>query len=255
MRGKAQMKRFKSSLSVRVVVIVLVLAMSAACSLITKPWIRSATMNDVVNVGDSIFALSGMIHEYLTQYAGKSFRNYTFSGAYLSGSSIITDKSVVVQYATARSDNSNIKTIIGDGGGNEILIPANAFDPYNCKKDWWESGLSSSCKALIDDVYVDSVDLLNQMGRDGVQNIIWQGYYHVKFGAFASTSLNPAVDYGNMKLAQAVANATAVNNYRVFINPVSVMTNSDIIIDGVHPTDSGSRKLANLIWPKLQPLL
>ena len=63
------------------------------------------------------------------------------------------------------------------------------------------------------------------------------------------------MDYGNTRLAQAVANATAVNNYRVFINPVSVMTNSDIIIDGVHPTDSGSRKLANLIWPKLQPLL
>jgi hypothetical protein len=249
------MKRFKTLLSVRVVVIVLVLAMSAACSLITKPWIRSATMNDVVNVGDSIFALSGKIHDYLTAKAGQSFRNYAFSGAYLSGTSIVTDKSVVVQYATARSDNSNIKTIIGDGGGNEILIPATAFDPYNCKKDWWESGLSSSCKSLIDDVYVDTVDLLNQMGRDGVQNIIWQGYYHLKFGVIGSTSLNPAVDYGNTKIAQAVANATAVNNYRVFINPVSVMTNSDIIIDGVHPTDSGSMKLANLIWPKLQPLL
>jgi lysophospholipase L1-like esterase len=249
------MKRFKTLLSVRVVVIILVLAMSAACSLITKPWIRSATMNDVVNIGDSIFALSGKIQEYLTSYTGKSFRNYSFSGAYLSGTSIITSNSVVVQYGIAKSDNSNIKTIIMDGGGNEILIPANAFDPYNCKKDWWESGLSSSCKSLIDDAYVDAVDLMNQMGRDGVKNIIWQGYYHVKNGLFASTSLNPAVDYGNTRLAQAVANATAVNNYRVFINPVSVMTNSDIIIDGVHPSDSGSRKLANLIWPKLQPLL
>ncbi len=101
---------------------------------------------------------------------------------------------------SAKSDNSNIKTIIMDGGGNEILIPANAFDPYNCKKDWWESGLSSSCKSVIDDAYVDAVDLMNQMGRDGVKNIIWQGYYHVKNGLFASTSLNPAVDYGNTRL-------------------------------------------------------
>ncbi len=92
------MKRFKALLSVRVVVIVLVLAMSTACSLITKPWIRSATMNDVVNIGDSIFALSGKIQEYLTSYTGKSFRNYSFSGAYLSGTSIITSNSVVVQY-------------------------------------------------------------------------------------------------------------------------------------------------------------
>ena len=245
------MKRIKALLSVRVVVLLLVLAVSTACSLISVPWIRSATINNVVNIGDSIFALSGKIHDNLTAKAGKSFRNYCVSGSYLSSTSILTSNSVAVQYATARNDNSNIKTIIADGGGNEVLIPANFFDPYHCKS----STLTSSCKAVIDDVYVDAVDLLNQMGRDGVQNIIWQGYYHVKFGLFASTSLNPAVDYGNTKLAQAVANATAASNYRVFINPVSSIVNSDIIIDGVHPNDSGSQKLANLIWPKLQPLL
>ena len=245
------MKRMKSLLSVRVAVCVLVIAISAACSLISVPWIRSATMNNVVNIGDSIFALSGMIHTDLTALAGKSFRNYCVSGAYLTGTSLITSNSVAVQYATARSDNSNIKTIVMDGGGNEVLIPANFFDPYGCKS----STLKSSCKAVIDDVYVDAVNLLNQMGNDGVQNIIWQGYYHVKNGLFATTSLNPAVDYGDTKLAQAIANATAVSNHRVFIDPRPYIVNSDIIIDGVHPADSGSQKLANLIWPVLQPLL
>ena len=245
------MKRFKALLSVRVVVLLLVLAVSTACSLLSVPWIRSATMNNIVNLGDSIFALSGAEHSYLTSYAGKSFRNYCKSGAYLTGSNIITSSAVDVQYATARSDNSNIKTILMDGGGNEVLIQANFFDPYNCKS----STLTSSCKGLIDDTYVDAVNLLNQMGRDGVQNIIFQGYYHVKNGLFASTSLNPAVDYGDTRLAQAVANATAASNYRVFVDPRSSIVNSDIIIDGVHPTDSGSQKLANLIWLKLQPKL
>ena len=251
MGGKVEMKRFKALLSVRFVVILLVLAVSTACGLISVPWIRSATMNDVVNIGDSIFALSGKIHDNLTAKAGKSFRNYCVSGAYMSGTSLITSNSVVVQYATAKSDNSNIKTIIMDGGGNEVLIPANFFDPYGCKS----STLKSSCKAVIDDSYVNAVNLLNQMGRDGVKNIIWQGYYHVKSGLFATTSLNPAVDYGNTRLSQAVANATAASNYRVFIDPRPYIVNSDIIIDGVHPTDSGSQKLANLIWPVLQPLL
>ena len=245
------MKRMKALLSVRVIVCLLVIAMSTACSLISVPWIRSATMNDVVNIGDSIFALSGKIHTDLTTLAGKSFRNYCVSGSYLTGSSLITSNSVSVQYATAKSDNSNIKTIIMDGGGNEVLIPANFFDPYHCKS----STLTSSCKAVIDDVYVDAVTLLNQMGNDGVKNVIWQGYYHVKNGLFATTSLNPAVDYGDTKLAQAIANATAVSNNRVFVDPRSSITNSDIIIDGVHPADSGSQKLANLIWPILQPLL
>ena len=245
------MRRFKKLLSVRFVVILLVLTMSTACGLLSVPWIRSATMNNVVNLGDSIFALSGAEHSYLTSYAGKSFRNYCKSGAYLKGSNILTSDSVTSQYATARSDNSNIKTILMDGGGNEALIQYNFFDPYNCGS----STLTSSCKGLIDDAYVNAVNLMNQMGRDGVQNIIYQGYYHVKNGLFASTSLNPAVDYGDTRLAQAVANATAVSNYRVFVDPRAYITNSDIIIDGVHPADSGSQKLANLIWPKLQPLL
>jgi len=121
------MKRIKALLSVRFVVILLVLAMSTACGLISVPWIRSATMNNVVNIGDSIFALSGKIHSNLTTLAGKSFRNYCVSGSYLSGSSILTSNSVAVQYATARNDNSNIKTIVADGGGNEVLIPAKLF--------------------------------------------------------------------------------------------------------------------------------
>ena len=108
------------------------------------------------------------------------------------------------QYDDAKADNANIQTIFMDAAGNDILIPATLFDPYNCKVDWWESGLSSTCKNYINDVYVDVVNLLNQMGRDGVDNIIFQGYYNVKNGLIGSTKLNQAVAYGDAKLALAV---------------------------------------------------
>ncbi|MDO9262722.1 MAG: hypothetical protein Q7U02_02070, partial [Desulfosalsimonadaceae bacterium] len=75
----------------------------------------------------------------------------------------------------------------------------------------------------------------------------------IKFGVIGTTALNPAVDYGDTKLAAAVQNATLVP-YRVFIDPRSSIVNSDIIIDGVHPADSGSKKLAGLIWNKLKYL-
>ena len=43
-----------------------------------------------------------------------------------------------------------------DGGGNDILLPAVALDPYDCLTQWYEWGrLSSSCKDFIDDIYVD----------------------------------------------------------------------------------------------------
>lgn len=248
--------KVKSWLSVRVIVALVLFSMMLACSageLLSVPWIRSATRNDVVNLGDSIFALSGGESNYLHSWSGHTFRRYATSGAEIKGGILAPD--VASQYATARSDNSNIKTIFMDGGGNDILIPATVLDPYNCKVDWWESGLSTSCKNLINDVYVDTVNVLNQMGRDGVKNIIFQGYYHVKFGLIGTTTLNQAVDYGDTKLSQAVSNATAAANYRVFIDPRPNIVNSDIIIDGVHPADSGSKKLATLIWAKLKPLL
>ncbi len=223
-----------------------------ACSVITRPYITNAGNNKIVNLGDSIFALSGEISNYLHSYAGKTFRRYATSGAELNGGLI--EPSVYSQYTRAKNDYRIIDTIFMDGGGNDILIPATMFDPYNCKVDWWESGLSSSCKNFINDIYVEAVTLLNQMGRDGVKNLIYLGYYNLKFGVIGTTTLNPAVAYGNTKLSQAVANATAGPGYRVFIDPRSSITNSDIIIDGVHPSTSGSQKLANLIWNKLKYL-
>jgi hypothetical protein len=240
------MKGIKSWKSLCVAVFALIL-LGTGCSLISVPIITNAGRNDVVNLGDSIFALSGKIQDYLHSWAGTTFRRYALSGSMVSH---VSD-----QYDDAKADHPLINTIFMDAGGNAILIPANLFDPYNCKVDWWESGLSSSCKSLINDVYVDVVNLLNRMGTDGVDNIIFLGYYHVKNGLFASTGLIPAVDYGDTKLSLAVTNATAAPNYRVFVDPRPVITNSDIIIDGVHPTTSGSQKCATLIWAKLQPKL
>jgi hypothetical protein len=245
--------KFKTLLIVSMALCLLVSACGAGF-LASVPWIRNATCNDVVNLGDSIFALSGEESDYLHSWSGQTFRRYAVSGAEIAGGILAPD--VGSQYATAKSDNSNIKTIIMDGGGNDILIPAAMFDPYNCKVDWWEWGrLSSKCKRLINDVYVDTVNVLNQMGRDGVDNIIFQGYYTPKFGLIGTTKLKKAVDYGDYKLAQAVNNATAANNYRVFLDPRPYFSNSDIIIDGIHPTKSGSKKLATLVWAELGPLL
>jgi hypothetical protein len=247
-------KLFKSKFSLLAVVVMLSITLGA-CSLLTVPYITSAGNNRVVNIGDSIFALSGAESTYLHSYAGTTFRRYATSGAYLTGDSIVTSFSILDQFDKAKSDNANIKTVFMDGGGNDILIPAVALDPYNCKKDWWESGLSTTCKNLINDIYVEAVNTVNHMGQQGVQVVIWQGYYKLKNGLIGSTTLNDAVAYGNTKLSQAVANATAVPT-RIFVNPTSVMNqSSDIIIDGVHPSTAGSQKLATLLWAQLKNYL
>lgn len=234
-------------------VLLLVSAMSG-CSLgvlLSAPYIRNADANDVVVLGDSIFALSGEIQENLHAYAGGTFRNYTTSGAELIGG--ILAPSVVEQYEMARGDDSDIRVVLMDGGGNDILIPAVALDPYDCLTQWYEWGrLSWSCKNFIDDIYVDGVNELNQMHADGVSEVVYLGYYYTKNGLLWVDDLEEAIDYGDGKLAQACQNAV-VNC--TFVDPRSTIRDWDIKIDGVHPTSTGSRKLADLIWPVLQTRL
>jgi hypothetical protein len=233
----------------------LLLAALTGCGLgvlLSKPWIRNANNNKVVFFGDSIFALSGEIQARLHALnGGKTFRNYTTSGAELIGGLI--QPSVEQQIGIANADNPNSTVVVMDGGGNDILIPAVALDPYNCMTQWWEFGrLSSRCKGLIDDIYVDGVDLLNGLHADGVSEVVYLGYYYTKNGLILADDLEEAIVYGDAKLAQACQNAI-VNC--TFIDPRSAILDSDITADGVHPTAGGSNKIANLIWPVLSTKL
>ena len=64
------------------------------------PWIRNAQNNQVVNIGDSIFALSGKIQDYLHDWSGTTFRRYSVSGAELVGGILAPD--IYSQYNTAK---------------------------------------------------------------------------------------------------------------------------------------------------------
>jgi hypothetical protein len=233
----------------------LLLAMLTGCGLgvlLSKPWIRNANNNKVVFFGDSIFALSGEIQARLHSLNGnKTFRNYTTSGAELLGGVIAP--SVEQQIDTANADNPNSTVVVMNGGGNDILLPAVALDPYDCLTQWYEFGrLSSSCKSFIDDIYVDGVDLLNGLHADGITDVIYLGYYYTKNGLLLVDDLEEAIVYGDAKLSLACTNSV-VNC--TFIDPRSTIRDSDITVDGVHPNATGSRKLADLIWPVLRTKL
>ena len=131
---------------------------------------ENADRMDVITIGDSIFDLNGVIEDTLYSYAGETFRNYTKSGAELSGGALAT--AIDQQYADAKNTDSNINTILMDGAGNDILIPATLFDPYGCRTQWYRWNISNRCVGLIEDQYVTAVNLLNQMAADGVDDVV-----------------------------------------------------------------------------------
>lgn len=217
----------------------------AACG--GSPYVEDADRNEIITLGDSIFDLSGDLQMFLEQEAGQTFRNYTQSGAELTGGVIAT--SVQNQYSDAKQTDSNIETIVMDGGGNDILIPAMVLDPYGCRTHWWRRSIRSSCKNLVNDTYVDLVNLLNTMDTDGVDNIIYLGYYELPR---SNENLTQAVNFGDDRLGDACNNTTA---NCTFVDPRGQIPANHVLSDNIHPTTEGSRTLADLIWPELEPLL
>ena len=213
-----------------------------------NPYEENASRNDVITIGDSIFDLNGVIEDTLEAYAGETFRDYTQSGAELAGGSFA--RPIVGQYADAKATDSNINTIVMDGGGNDILIPATFFDPYGCRTRWYRWNISSSCVNLINDQYVTAVNLLNQMDADGVDNVVWLGYYELPRG---NANLTQALNYGDDLLGWACE--VASNASCSFVDPRGTVPASQVEGDDIHPTPAGSVNLANQIWPVLQPLL
>jgi len=211
-------------------------------------YVTNADRNEIITLGDSIFDLNGQIQANLESWAGETFRDYTLSGAELSGGLLAT--AVDQQYEDAKGDDANIETIVMDGAGNDILIPATLFDPYGCRTHWWRWNISRSCRGLIEDQYVIGVNLLNQMDNDGVSNVIWLGYYDLPRG---NANLTKALNYGDDLLGYACETATTANCE--FIDPRGQIPASQVEGDNIHPTPAGSLALATMIWPALEPLL
>lgn len=204
--------------------------------------------NDVVTLGDSIFDLNGVIQETLEARAGTQFRDYTSSGAELKGG--VFAPSVYEQYAAANNTNGNINTILMDGAGNDILIPATLFDPYGCRTRWYRSNPSRSCVNLITEQYYDAVDLLNQIDADGVNDVVWLGYYELPRG---NSNLTKALNIGDDYLGYACEVATSASCS--FVDPRGTVPANQVESDNIHPTPAGSVNLANQIEPVLFPLL
>ena len=193
------------------------------------------TNNKVVIVGDSIFALSGDIKRELANLARENYRGYALSGAEMVGG---FRTPVPAQYTKARRADSNIRTMVMDGGGNDILIGGQS----QCKP------YGPACQAILDEVYGAMDILFARMNADGVQNLVYLGYYHVKGG---SAALNPVLDIGMADFID-ICDDSPVDCY--FVDPRNAFSGhlDWIKSDGIHPTGTGSSVLAGLLWTKMQ---
>jgi hypothetical protein len=232
------MKRRSLVLAALLGLIVAGLAIAVSCT-------PTATQKDcVVWIGDSIFALSGEEANALEELSNQSYRTYYVSGAQMEGGLVRT---IPAQYDQADRADSNIRTVIMNGGGNDVLIGANG----SCDASYPNGTLSRACYDIIDKVEAVNNALWQDMINDGVKNIVNQGYYYS-----SDRDLWVVSDVFQNRTKQEFANMAAKNPSikMVFIEPkdnpyfdksrVSTYT----ISDGIHPTDAASAELANMLW-------
>lgn len=204
----------------------------------------SADEWDVQIIGDSVFDLSGDIRTVLKDLSGKGYKDRSVSGAKISA----------IQNQLNRADNrSSLKTIIANGGANDILQGS-----ADCDSD----PLTQGCLDVLDYVADRMDQMLNSMYNGPSDDVVWLGYYNVK-GSEAEK--NEAIDYTYDALYPSLfdfgttfsGSVTGYGTYNggafggfeaAIADPRSSIVPGDITNDDIHPAYSGSVKLANLVW-------
>jgi hypothetical protein len=250
-----------SRIAARCALALVVVAATAACQG-GQPRRANAQNNNVLFIGDSIFALSFDIEENLEAAFNTTFRSYTASGAQLSTGGFATP--VTTQFTNAERANPNSTIVVMNGGGNDILIPAIMGNTTCLAAAASPNALPAACNTRINQISVTLTNFLNRMAAAGVTEVIYLGYYRVQSGSLSQqlNRLGPAVDASAMALSIGCANVTRPNFRCTFVDTRQTIDrrtiaagNTDILRDGVHPTPAGSRKLSDLIRPVLDGLI
>ncbi|HPI93003.1 MAG TPA: SGNH/GDSL hydrolase family protein [Deltaproteobacteria bacterium] len=183
---------------------------------------------DVQIVGDSVFDLSGDIHDVLQDLSGSSYKDRSVSGAKIAA--------IQSQLNTALK-RKTLKTVIADGGANDILQGT-----MDCDSD----PLTTGCIDVLDYIGDKMEVMLEAMYNKSPNDCVWLGYYHVKGDEIDK---NEAIDYAYDWIYPDIFAST--NMDAVLVDPRDEILPSHIKSDDIHPTYAGSEILANLIWDEM----
>lgn len=195
--------------------------------------IKNPSNKNVAVIGDSLFDLSGEIQEFLAELSGETYEDWTRSGEKITG--------IAKQYENAIYQNPNLRTVIMDGGANDVL-------QGNESKCSSYDEVPAECEALLDWIADVLEDMMDDMYVDGLDDVVFVGYYHLPNG---KTALNLGIDYHSNETL-LVCDSSRVNCHFVDSRPDFVGHESEYIkSDDIHPTSAGSEVVANLIWNKM----
>jgi hypothetical protein len=230
--------------------------------------------NEVVMLGDSYLdAPWGNVGPTLMMEANATYRHYYIGGASLAWGNPSTQFYIPYQFdPMALTDisvmnPSDIKVVIMDGGGNDVLIG-------NTSCETTAPPGNSSCVTTVQNAVNEAQTEMRAMAAKGVQSIVFFFYPHLDpaGGGILQTpapTINDTLDYA-YPLAEEVccgsSFTSSITNYSCSGQPAAGTTcvfidtrpafeghlTDYIKSDKVHPTQAGAQVIANLIWSQMQ---
>lgn len=188
---------------------------------------------DKMIVGDSIFALSGDIHEYLEEDLDENIDTHARSGCQVNGGSLICSSRYTIPNQYDNADKDGIDTVIMNGGGNDFLIGEGG----DCTTDACVEEVLMGIEQTLAGMYED-------MENDGIEEIIFLGYYNT--GDAEQDQINELSTGYKMENYPQMG-VKFIDTRQAFEGNESEYISSD----GIHPTAEGSRVLADLILETL----
>jgi hypothetical protein len=200
-------------------------------------------------IGDSYPALSGEIAKHLESLATTAgalassdmYRTEYRSGANMVGGTVMPN--IPAQFTKAVTDNPDIKYVIMDGGGNDILLS----NPQCITTQ--PPPQSANCVTVINDAIAAATTLFGAMKSAGVKSVIYYFYPHLP--TTGKQYVNTTMDYAYPLVQMACAMAP-LPCYFIDTRPAFEGHPEYIGPDNIHPTTAGSDVIAGLIWGVMQ---
>jgi hypothetical protein len=232
------------------------------------------TPNEVVMLGDSYLdAPWGNVGPTLMMEANAMYRHYYIGAASMAWGNPDTQFYIPYQYdPMAKTDTSvmnpaDIKVVIMDGGGNDVLIG-------NTSCETTAPPGNASCVTTIQNAIDKAQSEMHQMAADGVKSIVYFFYPHLDpaGGGILNTpapAVNDTLDYAyplaeqiccGSSFTSTLANPTCSGEPVPGTTCVFVDTRpsfeghlADYIKDDhVHPTQAGAQVISDLVWKAMQ---
>jgi hypothetical protein len=232
------------------------------------------TPNEVVMLGDSYLdAPWGNVGPTIMMKANAMYRHYYIGAASLAWGNPNTQFYIPYQFDPmaltdpAVTNPADIKVVIMDGGGNDVLIG-------NTSCETTAPPANTSCVTTIQNAIDVAQTKMQEMAQKGVQSVVYFFYPHLDpaGGGILLTpapAVNDTLDYA-YPLAEQMCCGTSftssATNYSCSGQPAAGLTCvfidtrpafeghlADYIkSDNVHPTQAGAQVITDLIWAQMQ---